>query len=128
MKLSTKKNLKVPESIVPKDYDTYRFSVKEFCRYLFEGICINLLFSYVFYKSFIAIFFMIPVTFYYLIIKNKEAKEKRKEKLAAEFSEMMGAVNAALHAGYSVENAFVMANKDMVMMFYVIIFVGFYLF
>ena len=49
---------------------------------------------------------MIPVTVYYLIVKNKEAKEKRKEMLASEFSEMMGAVNAALHAGYSVENSF----------------------
>lgn len=84
--------------------------------YVIEGIIGALIFGFVFYNSVIG---AVPVAslipFY--VKKRVEIKDKKdKAKLLEEFKEGMNAVAVALRAGYSVENAFIEAGKEMAVM------------
>ena len=100
-----------------KDYDRYIFSFKELALYMGEGLLICSLFAYVFYRSIIAFFILLPIAFLWLGKKKRDCIKAQKEELSLEFSEMMSAVSTALEAGYSVENAFINSYKDMVMLY-----------
>ena len=83
---------------------------------MLEGIIGALIFGFVFYNSVIG---AVPVAslipFY--VKKRVEIKDKKdKAKLLEEFKEGMNAVAVALRAGYSVENAFIEAGKEMAVM------------
>ena len=99
------------------DYDIYKFSLKETVLYVCEGLLICALFAYVFFRSYIAFIFMLPVIFLVLKKKNKECKDKRKQALSLQFRELMNSVIASLQAGYSIENAFVNSYRDMLLLF-----------
>lgn len=75
------------------------------------------LFSYVFYRSVIAFFILLPGLFPFLLYERKKKTAKRKEQLTGQFREMMIAVIASLQAGYSVENAFLRAYEDMQLLY-----------
>lgn len=112
----TKKSLKMQEYKCLQDYNEYRLSFTEFFICLLKSFGIIFLFSYIFYRSWIAALFLIPIT--YLIFKDskKELTEKRKIQLSYEFKEMMNSLIAGLQAGYSVENSFEHAYRDMVLL------------
>lgn len=98
------------------DYDKYRLSISELLMCSLKSIGVIALFSYVFYRSWIAAIFLLPISF--LIIKDtqKDLMEKRKLQLSFEFKEMMNSLIAGLQAGYSVENSFEHAYRDMVLL------------
>lgn len=96
------------------DYRYYRFSVWEYCKYIFIASIVLSFFSIFFYKSLhatLAFQGFIPL---FLIYEKKELKKKRKKKLADEFSETLYSVSTNMLAGYSVENAFKESYKDMI--------------
>ena len=95
------------------DYKVYRFSGKEKILYGTEAVALVVMIAYVFYRSFIAAVLLLPLTFIFFKYKKAELKRKRKYELSMEFREAIMSVNAALTAGYSIENAFVEAGKDM---------------
>lgn len=102
-----------PENSGPPDYDDYRLSRAETLFCLLQGIGILALFSYVFYRSAVIFFLMIPALLPFLSYRRRSYIKKRKEELTLQFREMMHAVIAGLQAGYSIENAFVQAYGDM---------------
>lgn len=69
--------------------------------------------SYLFYKSWIAFLCFLPCFKVFLRVMDKVKKEKEKRKMLEEFREMIGFISGALNAGYSLENAFWVAKKEM---------------
>lgn len=99
------------------DYNEYHFTFKELFTYITLGLLCDALFSYIFYRSLISMVFLSPIVIFVLKKKREECKEKRKRKLTVEFREMMNSVIGSLSAGYSIENSFINAYKDMLLLF-----------
>lgn len=100
-----------------QDYSSYRWRKGEKLRTIFWCVGVTLVLAYFFYRS---IWAVVPLSavgvFLFCAGRRKKAKRARDE-LAAEFRECILSVSASLRAGYSVENAFLEAGKDMEMMY-----------
>ncbi len=86
-------------------------------RVLFEWIGIDTLISYVFYKSIIAFFILLPGGIFYAWYRLRTWRRDERSALAVQFRESILAVSTSLNAGYSVENAFIEAYHDMQKMY-----------
>ncbi|MBO6149484.1 MAG: type II secretion system F family protein [Lachnospiraceae bacterium] len=95
------------------NYQVYNFNRQEWCLYILEGIILAAGISYVFYHSFIAFFLLIPCIYFFIKWVKKNLILKRSLELSLEFREAIISVQSALNAGYSVENAFIEAGRDM---------------
>ena len=73
--------------------------------------------SYVFYRSAVALIFLLPLIFPFFDYKRKKCITERKQKLTLQFREMMHSVIAGLQAGYSVEHAFEHSYDDLVLLY-----------
>lgn len=112
------KNLKMRESI-PRaaNYEDYIFSRREWMTYVIEGFLMIGIIGYFFYRSFPACFLLAPLMFFFLKEKKKELAKRRKQELNMQFKDAVLSVSANQKAGYSVENAFREAYKDMAMLY-----------
>ncbi|MDO5573914.1 MAG: type II secretion system F family protein [bacterium] len=99
------------------DYGIYQFEWKEYLLYGAEFMMIILLFAYTFYRSYIAVVLFLPGMILLFKRKKRQLIRKRKQRLRMEFKEAISAVSSGLSAGYSIENAFVEAIKDMDMLY-----------
>ena len=95
-----------------RDYRNYRFSGKEECRCLMEGMVLIGLLAYFFYRSVLAFLCLSPILFFYQKYKKKRMVKRRMEELEKEFREVLLSVTSSLQAGYSVENAFLESYRD----------------
>lgn len=86
---------------------------KELIWIFIKGLGILVFVGILFYDSLIAALGGSPLLFVYCKKELAKLKIKKLEKLEDHFKEMLSAVVAALRAGYSVENAFVEAYKDL---------------
>lgn len=77
------------------------------------GTAFLLCISYFFYHSFIPMIFLSPLLLAYRKLCEIERAHLRKQKLSLQFKDGILAVSAALKAGYSIENAFYEAYKDL---------------
>ena len=75
------------------------------------------LFTYIFYRSFIAFLILCPVTVFVLRKEKNKYHDKRKSDLTIQFRELMNSLISSLQAGYSIENSFIRAYQDMAMLF-----------
>lgn len=96
----------------------YGFSSKntEVCELLKDmvvGLAILLCISYFFYHSFIPVILLSPLLIVYRKLCEIERERLRRQKLSLQFKDGILAVSAALKAGYSIENAFHEAYKDL---------------
>lgn len=82
-----------------------------------KGIGIVAIISYFFYRSVVAFFILMPYLFFYFRKKKREKQEIEREELRYQFKEGIMAVSAALNSGYSVENAFREALKDLSLLY-----------
>ena len=99
------------------DYEKYKMSPRELLTYLLLGIGADAMVSYLFYRSIIAFAIFLPGVLIFLKKKKEELAAKRRRETALQFREAIMAVSASLGAGYSVENAFIEAAKDLKNMF-----------
>lgn len=100
------------------DYRNYYFTVTELVRYILEGSLIWGMVSWLFYDSVVAFgLFLLPFLYFYLDKKKKVLCETRKQLLNHQFREVILAVSSHLQAGFSVENAFLEAYRDICMLF-----------
>ena len=81
------------------------------------AIAVILLITYVFYESFLPIFFMIPIWVIYARDGLRDLCRKKEKEFRVQFSNAIQAMGAALKAGYSVENAIREAEKDLAPMY-----------
>lgn len=95
------------------DYRVYRYSSMEKFLYGLEGIIGVLLFDYFFYRSWKWVIPLSPLLILFLKYKKKELCKKRKQKLSLQFKDALNSIGGSLQAGYSLENAFFEAYKDM---------------
>ncbi|MCI8991896.1 MAG: pilus assembly protein TadB [Eubacterium sp.] len=94
------------------NYGKYRFSVKEKLLVGLSGVGLLLLISLLFYRSLWAMAAGAPFLPLWVGICRKQRIRKRNQELTFEFRECMQAVSGALLAGYSLENAWKEAEKD----------------
>ena len=111
--VTTKRGRLPPEM----DYAHYTFSRQEIVMYLLIGAVFNAMISWLFYDSIIAWFLMLPLFVLSLKEKGIQLCQKRKRKLELEFRDVILSVSSNLQAGYSVENAFREAYKDIVLLY-----------
>lgn len=100
-----------------KSYAQYTLSKKEWIVLLAKYMCFASITGYLFYRSVIAsiLLFLFIIPGYQ---KEKSHKvEQRKSLLKYQFKEGILSVSSALQAGYSVENGFREAVKDLVRMY-----------
>lgn len=95
------------------DYCNYQLTPKEELRCVSEGILIVILFSYFFYRSFIAVIFLLPLIYYHRKDKKETIGRKKSEIIESQFKEVILSVWNYLQAGYSIENAFIGSLSDM---------------
>lgn len=90
---------------------------KEVAWIFMKGLGILVFVGILFYDSFLAILIGSPLLYFYCKSEIVKLKTKKAEKLTDHFKEMLLAVVAALRAGYSVENAFVEAYRNLLYRF-----------
>ncbi len=90
---------------------------KEQITILAEFLAIDALISFIFYRSIIPFFLILPAYIQYRKMRKEDFAEKRRRELSGQFRESILAVSTALNAGYSVENAFIEAYGDMKQMY-----------
>ena len=69
--------------------------------------------AYIFYDSWIAVIFLLPVLVLYFKEWLENCSEKKKNKFREEFKDSMQMMASALNTGYSVENAIKETMKDL---------------
>ncbi|MBQ7067425.1 MAG: type II secretion system F family protein [Lachnospiraceae bacterium] len=96
-------------------FDLYRKKIDryEFLQDMVGGLVILLCISYFFYHSLVPMVFLSPILLVYRRLCEIERARLRKQKLSLQFKDGILAVSAALKAGYSIENAFFEAYKDL---------------
>ena len=100
-----------------EDYNKYKYSKKELIKYFVQGEIRGVFVAYLFYSNVVGMLMMIPYGFYYVKNKKKELIKKRKWQLNLEFKDALISISSALNAGYSIENAFEEAGKDLKLMY-----------
>lgn len=112
------KNLK-PQASVRKavDYGDYVLNGRELLFYSVEGMMLIGIFAYFFYRSIWAYLLLLPALLLFLKGKKKELAGKRRRALQMQFKDAVLSVSANQKAGYSVENAFKEAYRDMKMLY-----------
>jgi len=91
----------------------YQLSYKENIVCLLQGSIVAVVLGILFYRSFLGIIFLSPLVYLYRKRRMKSLKNERIWKLNLEFKDGIMALSAALEAGYSAENAFEEACKDL---------------
>ena len=94
-------------------YEKYRLSVKEMAVYGGLGLFYMGILSFVFYRSLWVFLAFAPVGICYPLMIRNDLKRRRLEHLRIQFKDAILALASCLNAGYSVENAFVEALKEM---------------
>lgn len=100
-----------------KDYNVYSYMIKERLRYFLQGALIGGLIGYLFYSSLAGTLILMLYGFIYMQRYKKRLVEERKWQLNLQFKDGLANLSAALNAGYSVENAFAQAAKDLKLIF-----------
>lgn len=98
--------------VVEMDYRKYCFSTKDRLFAGLSGIGVLFLISFLFYRSLWAMTAGIPFLPLWIHIYRKQKIRKRNQELTFQFRECMQAVSGALLAGYSLENAWKEAERD----------------
>jgi len=102
---------------VINNYNIYQYTKKERFQYFMQGALIGVIIGFLFYSSVLGIMLLSLYGLFYVRNKKKQLIEDRKWQLNLEFRDGLASVSAALSAGYSVENAFVQAVKDLKLMY-----------
>ena len=96
-----------------KDYRTYHFTAKEIVRYLLEGAAVCAAADYLFYQSLPVLLFMLPIPVLFLKMQRKKCTVRQQRELNYQFRDALTAMNVAVQAGYSAENAVRASVKDL---------------
>ncbi len=82
-----------------------------------QGVLIALLFGRLFYDSWIAVGILLTVSIPWYLYQKKQQTDRGRRLIGIQFRDAIASVLTSLKAGYSVENAFVEAVKDMELLY-----------
>jgi tight adherence protein B len=99
------------------DYSVYKFSVREFIMTLAVKLLSIGVVAYLFYDSIIAFILLIPLAIHGLKGEKEKLCQKRKKRLELEFRETIISVASNMQIGYSVENAFKEAYREITLLY-----------
>lgn len=99
--------------MIQRDYSSYRFSKTEWIKYILFYILLDLCISYLFFYSWIAFLILLPGGIVFLRQQQMELLKKKKQEIQQQFLNGIQLMSASLQAGYSVENAFKEAVKEL---------------
>lgn len=95
------------------DYRCYRFAMKDWFCCALGAACGGGLLAWLFYQSVYGMALAVFLFFFFCRRYAKKRKEKRQEQLLLQFRDGMQAVASALLAGYSMENAWREAEREL---------------
>ena len=100
------KKLKVPDCIKT-------LSKRELAVIFLKSEGMVIVIGYFFYRSLLWILLLTPVTCLFMKYLAVEEEKKKRYSIMLQFKELLVSVNTSIQAGYSLENAFIYASKDM---------------
>ena len=99
------------------DYRVYHLSRKEVCKSITLAGLLTVAIAYLFYASWLGIAFF-PVFIWFFMKRQKKAGEEQMQlQLAKEFVDTLRSISAALLAGFSIENAWKEAEKEILALY-----------
>lgn len=99
------------------DYTVYKFSIKEFIMALALKLIMMGAVAWLYYDSVIAWGLLIPLAVFMLKGEARKQCNNRKKRLELEFKETILSVASNMQIGYSVENAFREAYKEIMILY-----------
>lgn len=99
------------------DYSVYIFSMREKIVYITFGLLFMGMTAYLFYDSIVAFILLLPFTSMLLKDKKRVLCQKRKQQLEIEFRDVILSVSSNIRTGYSIENAFGEAYKEIIVLY-----------
>jgi tight adherence protein B len=100
-----------------KDYNAYHFTLKENIVVTFQGLTIVVILGFIFYQNIFGILVLSPTIILFRKAKKRQWTANRRWQLNIEFRDAILSLSAALGAGYSAENAFEEAWKDLKLLY-----------
>ena len=100
-------------SYVKPAYDHYTFSLRERIQYSVFSLILCFLVNDLCYRNVISFFLLLPFCFLYLPFKKKQLLYEKRKRLYHQFRDALNSIDAAVSAGYSLENAVSEARKDL---------------
>ena len=95
------------------DYRVCRPDVRTGIFCALEALLLVVLADYLFYKRLIMLPVLMPAGFLFYRARIRDLSEARRKKLERDFREVISFIAISLRAGYSVENAFLEAERDL---------------
>ena len=108
-------HLRIRENLI-SDYDKYYLSLEDLLAGASNTLIYIVLISIAFYNSCTLLILAVPFAFIIPFFNKDEFIKKRKEKLLNEFKDFLRILKSFLEASYSVENAFMMSIKELMML------------
>lgn len=100
------------------DYGRHKMSYGEYAALTGAALIADMAVFYLFYHSmFVCIIMFVPTEVFLLGSYKKYRIEKRRWRLTCEFEEMLGCIANALRTGYSLENSFYEAKKELTLLY-----------
>ena len=99
------------------DSNTALLNKKDRMQCVIEGSMVMGLFAWFFYRSVLALPFLVPVYLIYWCERRKMLVKKRKKEAAVQFKDAILSASSNQKAGYSIENAFQQAYEDMALLY-----------
>ena len=94
------------------DYRVYHLSRKEVCKSITLAGLLTAVVAYLFYASWLGIVFFPFFIWFFMKRQKKAGREQMQIQLAREFMDTLRSISAALLAGFSIENAWKEAEKE----------------
>lgn len=99
------------------DYSRYSMSIKDWGIVFIKSMAATVIIAYLFYDSPIVVIAFPAVFAYCAKLCRQEGVRRQKEKLNEEFMNVLKVLSSNMLAGYSVENAWQEAEKEMELMY-----------
>lgn len=112
---SNVEHLKIKENLI-SDYDIYYLSLEDLLTGALNVIIYMVLICIAFYNSITLLIIILPFAFVIPFFNKVNLIKNRKEKLLNEFKDFLRILKSFLEASYSVENAFALSIKELIML------------